>query len=100
MARANWTNKWVLMLLAGIIIQALTYPSVWFFRLFSHEFFGEVFIIAMIGLTIQIIGFFAIMSKTKNQDPKIYGEGRPFKHKLREEDTQEATRKPTFASTN
>jgi hypothetical protein len=106
MARANWTNRWILMLLSGIVIQAFAYLTIWFFRpltgvLFStHEYFGEVFLISMIALTIQIIGFAAIMSKTKNEDPKIYGQGRPFKHKLREEDTEEATRKPTSAGTN
>jgi hypothetical protein len=36
------------------------------------------------------------MSKTKGMDPAIYGQGRPFKHKLREEDEEEATRKDTF----
>ena len=94
------------MLLAGIVVQALAYPTIWFYRpltgvVFSaHEYFGEVFVISMIGLMIQMIGFAAIMSKTKNEDPKIYGQGRPFKHKLREEDSEEATRKPTGAGTN
>jgi hypothetical protein len=100
MARANWTNRWILMLLAGIIIQAFAYPTIWFFRLFTHEYFGEVFLISMFALVIQIIGFAAIMSKTRNDDPRIYGQGRPFKHKLREEDTEEATRKPTAANAN
>lgn len=88
------------MLLAGIIVQAFAYPTIWFFRLFSHEYFTEVFLISMAALVVQIIGFTAIMSKTRNEDPTIYGQGRPFKHKLREEDIEEATRKPTSASMN
>lgn len=100
MARANWTNRWVLMLLAGIVVQAFAYPTIWLLPLFSHEFFGEVFLISIASLAIQIVGFLAIMRKTRNEDPKVYGQGRPFKHKLREEDTEEATRKPTSATGN
>ena len=93
---SNWTNKWVLILLAGILIQVITYPTVWILQLFTHEYFPDVFVISLISLIIQIGGFFTIMNKTKGMDPAIYGQGRPFQHKLREEDEDVATRKPTF----
>ncbi|MHA1951402.1 MAG: hypothetical protein ACW987_16250, partial [Candidatus Thorarchaeota archaeon] len=93
---SNWTNKWVLMLLIGIIIQLVLYPSIWFLQLFSHEYFPDVFLVSLISLVIQIGGFYTIMNKTKGMDPQIYGQGRPFQHKLREEDDDVATRKPTF----
>lgn len=93
---SNWTNKWVLMLLFGIIIQLILYPTIWVFQLFSHEYFPDVFVVSLVSLVIQIGGFFTIMSKTKGMDPQIYGQGRPFQHKLREEDDDVATRKPTF----
>ena len=93
---SNWTNKWVLMLLIGIIIQLILYPTIWVLQLFSHEYFPDVFVISLISLVIQIGGFYTIMNKTKGMDPQIYGQGRPFQHKLREEDDDVATRKPTF----
>ena len=92
----NWTNKWVLMLLLGILIQVIIYPTVWILQLFTHEYFPDVFLISLISLAIQIGGFYTIMNKTKGMDPAIYGQGRPFQHKLREEDEDVATRKPTF----
>ncbi|MGY5880170.1 MAG: hypothetical protein RTV31_07965 [Candidatus Thorarchaeota archaeon] len=96
MANSNWKNKWVLMLLAGIIIQAIVYPVVGLFSLFTHEYFAEVILICIASVGVQAIGFFVIMGKTRGMDPAIYGQGRPFQHKLREEDEEEATRKPTF----
>lgn len=92
----NWTNKWVLILILGILIQVIIYPTVWFLQLFIHEYFPDVFLISLISLVIQIGGFYTIMNKTKGMDPTIYGQGRPFQHKLREEDGDVATRKPTF----
>lgn len=96
MVATIWTNKWVLMMMAGIAIQAIVYPYVWFTQLFVHEFFPEVFLIGIVSVIIQVIGFSTIMSKTRDADPAIYGQGRPFQHKLREEDEDVATRKPTF----
>jgi len=92
----NWTNKWVLLLIVGILIQAIIYPAAWIFQLFTHEYFLDVFVISLISLVIQIGGFLTIMNKTKGMDPAIYGQGRPFQHKLREEDEDVAERKPTF----
>jgi len=92
----NWTNKWVLILIVGILIQAIIYPTAWTLQLFTHEYFPDVFVISLISLIIQIGGFLTIMIKTKGMDPAIYGQGRPFQHKLREEDEDVATRKPTF----
>ena len=93
----NWTNKWVLILILGILIQAVIYPTVWILQMFDwHEYFLDVFVISLISLVIQIGGFLTIMNKTKGMDPAIYGQGRPFQHKLREEDEDVATRKPTF----
>ncbi len=96
MTKSNWTNKWVLMLVAGILIQAIVYPLVWFMNLFSHDYFGEVILICFGSVGLQAIGLFVIMGKTRGMDPEIYGQGRPFRHKLREEDEELATRKPTF----
>jgi hypothetical protein len=96
MTHANWANKWVLMLLAGIIIQTIVYPLVWFLEQFSHPFFNEVLLIGLASVGIQLIGFFVIMGKTRQENAAIYGQGRPFQHKLREEDEDLATRKPTF----
>ena len=96
MASGNWTNRWVLILIVGILIQVIIYPTVWIFQIFSHEYFPDVFLISLISLVIQIGGFYTIMNKTKGMDPAIYGQGRPFQHKLREEDEDVATRKPTF----
>jgi hypothetical protein len=62
-----------------------------------HPFFFDVALIAFASLAVQIGGFAVIMSRTKDEDPAIYGQGRPFQHKLREEDEDLATRKPTFA---
>lgn len=84
------------MLLIGIIIQVILYPTIWVLQLFSHEYFPDVFVVSLISLAIQIGGFYTIMNKTKGMDPQIYGQGRPFQHKLREEDEDVATRKPTF----
>ena len=93
----NWTNKWVLILILGILIQAVIYPTVWILQMFDwREYFLDVFVISLISLVIQIGGFLTIMNKTKGMDPAIYGQGRPFQHKLREEDEDVATRKPTF----
>ena len=92
----NWTNKWVLILLLGILIQVVIYPTVWILQLFTHVYFPDVFVISLISLVIQIGGFYTIMNKTKGMDSAIYGQGRPFQHKLREEDEDVATRKPTF----
>ncbi|MFW9805656.1 MAG: hypothetical protein ACFFFK_02875 [Candidatus Thorarchaeota archaeon] len=93
---SNWTNKWVLILILGILIQAVIYPSVWIFQLFTHEYFIDVFVISLVSLAVQFGGFYTIMNKTKDMDPTIYDQGRPFQHKLREEDEDVATRKPTF----
>ncbi len=84
------------MLLFGIIIQVILYPIIWVLQLFSHEYFPDVFVVSLVSLVIQIGGFYTIMNKTKGMDPQIYGQGRPFQHKLREEDEDVATRKPTF----
>lgn len=92
----NWTNGWVLMLLAGIVIQTATYSVVWLLDVFVHNYRTEVLLIAMASVAIQSIGFLVIMGKTRNEDPAIYGQGRPFRHKLREEDEDLATRKPTL----
>ncbi|MFW9975395.1 MAG: hypothetical protein ACFFDQ_09040 [Candidatus Thorarchaeota archaeon] len=96
MALSNWTNKWVLALILGILIQVILYPTIWVFQLFSHEYFTDVFLISLVSVAIQVGGFFTIMNKTKDMDPEIYGQGRPFQHKLREEDDDLASRKPTF----
>jgi uncharacterized membrane protein YdjX (TVP38/TMEM64 family) len=96
MTSSNWTNKWVLGLFLGILIQVIVYPFVWIFQLFTHEYFPEVFLISLVSVAIQIGGFAVIMNRTKDMDPEIYGQGRPFQHKLREEDEDVATRKPTF----
>ncbi|MHA2380145.1 MAG: hypothetical protein ACXADO_04660 [Candidatus Thorarchaeota archaeon] len=99
MANANWTNKWVLMLMAGIVIQVIAYSLIGILKLSDfavHPFFFDVTLIAFASLAVQIGGFALIMSKTKDEDPAIYGQGRPFQHKLREEDEDPATRKPTF----
>ena len=84
------------MLLFGIIIQVILYPTIWVLQLFSHEYFPDVFVVSLVSLAIQIGGFYTIMNKTKGMDPQIYDQGRPFQHKLREEDEDVATRKPTF----
>ncbi len=96
MGASRLANIWILMLVAGIIIQAVVYPLTWLFQLFVHDFFNEVFVICIISVIIQTIGFLIIIMKTRDQDPKIYSQGRPFRHKLREEDTEVATRKPTY----
>ncbi len=96
MASGNWTNKWVLILILGILIQLIIYPAVWVFQLFTHDYFPDVVLISLISIVIQIGGFYTIMNKTQGMDPAIYSQGRPFQHKLREEDEDVATRKPTF----
>ncbi|TXT57320.1 MAG: hypothetical protein BAJATHORv1_10019 [Candidatus Thorarchaeota archaeon] len=97
---SNWTNKWVLMLLVGIIIQMIFYPLIGILKptgFIEHEYFYDVVVIGLASVTVQFIGFLVIISKTKNEDPAIYGQGRPFQHKLREEDEEVADRKPTHA---
>jgi len=99
--KSNWTNKWVLMLMAGIVIQAIAYSIIGVLKpsdFAIHSFFFDVAMIAFASLVIQVSGFVVIMSKTKDEDPAIYGQGRPFQHKLREEDEELATRKPTFTA--
>ena len=99
MTLAHWTNKWILMYLVGLILQAILYPYIAFTKPFdfvNHEYFYDVMLIAFGSLIAQFIGFGIIMSKTKNEDPALYGQGRPFQHKLREEDEDVADRKPTF----
>ena len=99
MVSQNWTNKWVLMYMAGLVLQAIIYPIIAIMKpvdFVGHLYFYDVILIALASLVVQIIGFGIIMNKTKDMDPAIYGQGRPFKHKLREEDEEEATRKPTF----
>jgi hypothetical protein len=83
----------------GIMLQVITYGFIAFTKpadFTSHPFFYDVTLIGFASVAIQIGGFALIMSKTKDADPVIYGQGRPFRHKLREEDEEEATRKPTF----
>lgn len=96
MVSSKLTNIWILMLIAGIIIQAVVYPFVWTLQLFVHDFFPEVFVIGIASVMVQVIGFFVIIIKTRHEDSSIYSQGRPFKHKLREEDTDVATRKDTY----
>ena len=99
MAKQSWTNKWILMYMAGLIIQVITYTIIAVTKptdFVSHLYFYDVALIAIGSIIFQILGFGIIMKKTKDEDPAIYGQGRPFKHKLREEDEEEATRKPTF----
>jgi hypothetical protein len=86
--------------MAGLILQAILYPIIAITKpteLVSHLYFYDVMTIAFVSLVIQVIGFGVIMNKTKDMDPAIYGQGRPFRHKLREEDDEVATRKPTQA---
>ncbi|NWF95960.1 MAG: hypothetical protein HXY34_07425 [Candidatus Thorarchaeota archaeon] len=94
---SNFLNRWVLLLLGGIVIQTFVYPVAWVFQLFSHAYFLEVFIIGVVSVGVQLVGFLVIVSKTRGADPAIYSQGRPFKHKLREEDEAAATRKPTYS---
>ena len=61
-----------------------------------HSGYCIVILICIASVGVQAIGFFVIMGKTRGMDPAIYGQGRPFQHKLREEDEDLATRKPTF----
>ncbi len=96
MVSSKLTNIWILMLVAGIIIQTVVYPFVWTLQLFVHDFFFEVFVIGIVSLVIQVIGFLVIIIKTRKEDASIYSQGRPFKHKLREEDADVATRKETY----
>jgi hypothetical protein len=97
MLSKNLKNRWVLLLITGIILQAVIYPTVWIFQLFEHAYFVEVFVISIFSVIVQAIGLGVILSKTANEDPSIYGQGRPFRHKLREEDEKPASRKPTAA---
>ena len=88
------------MLLAGILIQAVIYTliAVLKFPEFAiHPYFFDVCLIGFVSVIIQFGGFAVIMSKTIGQDPAIYGQGRPFQHKLREEDEDVADRKATQA---
>jgi hypothetical protein len=97
MLTQNLKNRWVLLLIIGIILQAVIYPTVWIFQLFEHAYFVEVFAISIVSVIVQTIGLGVILSKTADEDPSIYGQGRPFRHKLREEDETAASRKPTAA---
>lgn len=84
----------------GIVIQAVVYSliAVLKFPEFSvHPYFYDVCLIGFASVIIQTGGFAVIMSKTLNEDPALYGQGRPFQHKLREEDGEVADRKPTQA---
>ncbi len=88
------------MYIVGLILQLILYPFIALTNLesfVSHLYFYDVMIIAFISLIVQLIGFGIIMNKTKGMDPAIYSQGRPFRHKLREEDEEVATRKPTQA---
>ena len=85
-----------MMLIVGILIQAILYPLVWLLQIYDHLFVNEVILIGIASVGVQAIGFFVIMGKTRGMDPAIYGQGRPFQHKLREEDEELADRKPTF----
>ncbi len=95
MLSQNLKNQWVLLLITGIVLQAIIYPTVWIFQLFDHAYFLEVFVISILSVIVQTIGLGVILSKTMYEDPSIYGQGRPFRHKLREEDQKPASRKPT-----
>ncbi len=89
------------MYMAGLIIQAIIYTVIAFTKpadFVSHLYFFDVALIAFGSIIFQTIGFGIIMKKTKDEDPALYGQGRPFKHKLREEDEEATTRKPTYAS--
>ncbi|MFW9848543.1 MAG: hypothetical protein ACFFF4_05350 [Candidatus Thorarchaeota archaeon] len=100
MVSPHWTNKWVLMYIVGLILQLILYPFIALTKpefLVSHLYFYDVMVIAIISMVVQIIGFGIIMNRTKDMDPSIYSQGRPFRHKLREEDEEVATRKPTQA---
>ena len=79
------------MLVIAIIIQAVMYPAIWLLQpaaFTAHTYFLEVIILCMGSVIMQTIGFGVIMSKTKGMDPVLYGQGRPFRHKLREEDEE------------
>lgn len=89
------------MLTAGILIQAVIYSliAVLKFPEFSnHPYFYDVCLISFVSVIIQTGGLAVIMNKTLDEDPAIYGQGRPFQHKLREEDEEVADRKPTHAT--
>jgi hypothetical protein len=89
----------MLTLMIGIVLQVIAYGFIAYTKpadFTSHPFFYDVALIGFISVAIQIGGFAIIMAKTKDADSAIYGQGRPFRHKLREEDEEEATRKPTF----
>jgi hypothetical protein len=92
------------MLLIGIILQIVLYPLIFVMDLYadsaSYEYIFSVFLIGVVSVVVQVGGFVVIMNKTKDEDPAIYGQGRPFRHKLREEDDEAATRKPTFDGTD
>ncbi len=88
------------MYIAGLVLQAIIYPFIALSKpadFVSHLYFYDVALIAIGSLIFQVFGFVIIMKKTQHDDPAIYGQGRPFQHKLREEDEEAATRKPTFA---
>ena len=100
MVAPNWTNKWIVMYIAGLVLQSILYPFIAITKpefLVDHLYFYDVMIIAFVSLVIQVVGFGIIMNKTKDMDSAIYGQRRPFRHKLREEDEVVATRKPTQA---
>ncbi|MHA1960241.1 MAG: hypothetical protein ACW99U_08425 [Candidatus Thorarchaeota archaeon] len=99
MGSYNWSNKWVILLLVGIAIQAVFYSAIWIMQppeFTMHTYFVDVIVICFASVIVQGGGFVVIIRKTKGMEPSIYGQGRPFQHKLREEDDELATRKPTF----
>ena len=88
------------MYMVGLILQAVLYTILAITKpvdFVAHLYFFDVMLIAFGSLIVQVIGFGIIMNKTKDTDPAIYGQGRPFQHKLREEDEDVADRKPTQA---
>ncbi|UCE09937.1 MAG: hypothetical protein JSW61_13340 [Candidatus Thorarchaeota archaeon] len=99
MSSYNWSNKWVLLLMIGIALQAILYTAIWVVQppeFTVHSYFVDVMVICFASVVVQGGGFVVIMRNTRGMDPSIYGQGRPFQHKLREEDEELATRKPTF----
>ncbi|MFW9920580.1 MAG: hypothetical protein ACFFED_13335 [Candidatus Thorarchaeota archaeon] len=73
MANQNWTNKWILMYMAGLIIQAIIYTVIAFTKpadFASHLYFFDVAIIAFGSIIFQAIGFGIIMKKTKDMAEK------------------------------
>jgi hypothetical protein len=99
MSSYNWGNRWILLLIIGIALQAILYTTIWVVQppeFAVHSYFIDVMVICFASVVVQGGGFVVIMRRTRGMDPSIYGQGRPFQHKLREEDEELATRKPTF----